>query len=239
MRNTLRRFLKVKNLSPLNIQHPFFEQVLLDWAEHQNFTINTPELYQLCVHPLQSVRTLGLEKAQQLGLTNEFALQLFESKTPDAEQIAQSFFEKRLLQPHQITETILVLCDSPSEATRAYGLQILKAQEDLLQNHPAILEALSEHSDATIQNFVAEKLIPVEKHPTFVKNFDKSVLKMQNRSRPAKEDIKKRIEQNLEIDVQTLLTLAGSNTRQEAEWAVVQLTKLALQGHQIEGFALD
>ena len=62
---------------------------------------------------------------------------------------------------------------------------------------------------------------------------------MKNRSRKAKEHTKRRVEESLKVDAQVLKEVARSGGKTDVEWAIVQLTKKALAGEEIDGFVLD
>ncbi|TAE48614.1 MAG: hypothetical protein EAY69_04735, partial [Cytophagales bacterium] len=72
----------------------------------------------------------------------------------------------------------------------------------------------------------------------FVNKFDDETLKIKNRSRKAKEIIKNRIENTLQVETKTLINLARVGTKADKEWAIEQMTKKVLAGEEIEGFVL-
>jgi len=100
------------------------------------------------------------------------------------------------------------------------------------------LECLAEHSDPRVQTFVAEEITKQELNSTFVKSFDRSILRNKQRSRKAKETVKKRIENNLQIDVSTLLEMSRGRNKKDSEWAIQQLTKIKIASDVQDGSTL-
>ena len=95
-----------------------------------------------------------------------------------------------------------------------------------------------ENTDPQIQLFVAEQIQLRQANELMAKQFDKAILRSKNRSRKAKELVKNRVDDNLLIDPQTLLELARGKNKKDADWAILQLTKLSIQGEAVEGFSL-
>ena len=54
-----------------------------------------------------------------------------------------------------------------------------------------------------------------------------------------KELIKKRIEKKLLIDPEILNQLAIGNNKQDSDWALVQLTRLSIQGENIKNLEIQ
>ncbi len=73
-----------------------------------------------------------------------------------------------------------------------------------------------------------------------MKDFDKGVLRTRNRGRKTKELVKTRLQtaQPSNLDTKTLMELARSRNIKDREWAIEQLTKMALAGEEVEGFVL-
>lgn len=234
-------FQNQKDPSILDISDPDMENILLAWSQKNPdlFPMESPELFKLCLHKLPQLRNHGLLLAREKGITLIFGLQLLESGLPDAMEESKHFFES--LKPHSQKEldAALALCDSPNQTTREFGLDYLGKRRDNFKDNAQILEFLSEHSDVRVQSFVAEEINQLQLEKPFVRRFDKEILRMKNRSREAKEKIKLRVETTLEIDAATLLEIARSQVKKDAEWAIEQLTKKVLSGEEIEGFVLD
>ncbi|MEL6923227.1 MAG: hypothetical protein AAFO94_04195, partial [Bacteroidota bacterium] len=132
---------------------------------------------------------------------------------------------------------LLALCDSPSETVRQFGLSLLHQHGERF-NTATALECLAEHSDASVQQYVAAQLAAQEVSRTFVKSFDQQILRNKHRSRKAKELVKSRLERNLKVDVNTLLEMARSQQKADAEWAVQQLVKLQIATDAADGNSL-
>jgi hypothetical protein len=233
-------FQQQKDLSILDISQPEFEDFLFSWLEAnpQYFGMETPELFKVCIHKLPKLRTWALAHARKLGITLPFGLQLFESDLPDAAAEAKNYFNSLQAKSQKELEAVLAMCDSPNRVVRTFGLDYAAQRKENFPDNEQILEFLSEHSDKFVQQFVAEEITKYEVKKDFVQRFDKELLRMKNRSRKAKENIKERLEKTLEIKPETLLELAKTGTKTDREWAIEQLTKKVLAGEEILGFEL-
>ncbi|OJJ14203.1 hypothetical protein BKI52_43825 [marine bacterium AO1-C] len=225
----------------IEITHPVFEKVLLGWVKNHElvFTMGSAHLGTLCFHKLPTLRQWGLAKAKALGISLNFGLQMLESGIPDTMQTSKDYFNGLPTGSDQESEAALALCDSPSKEVRAFGMEFLGQRKEKFKDHPQVLAFLSEHADAYVQAFVSQEISLQQLNQPFVERFDKEVLRMKNRSRKAKEHTKKRVEETLQMDAEVLKEVARSGGRTDAEWAVLQLTKKALAGEEIEGFSLD
>ncbi|HAS45042.1 MAG TPA: hypothetical protein DCS93_31460 [Microscillaceae bacterium] len=225
----------------IEITHPVFEQVLLGWVQNHEsvFSMGSAHLATLCFHKLPTLRQWGLAKAKSLGINLNFGLQMLESGIPDTMQTSREYFNTLPASSEEESEAALALCDSPSKEVRAFGMEFLAQRKEKFKDHPQVLAFLSEHADAYVQAFVSQEISLQQLNQPFVERFDKEVLRMKNRSRKAKEHTKKRVEVSLQMDAEVLKEVARSGGRTDAEWAVLQLTKKALAGEEIEGFSLD
>lgn len=228
----------------LEINYPAFEDSLVHWLTNHSAQVDVASglLLKVCIHRLPKVRQWGYDKAMQIGLTPNIALQLLESGLPETMNFAKAYFDNITVNHDHFVDNLLTLCDSPKAATRNYGLSLLNNIDVSTTQGALLLSYLSEHSDTQIQTYVAEKLLeqkPSVSQKTAIKDFDKAILRRKNRNKTAREHVKKRWSQHTEVDVKTLLELAKTGNQQDAEWAIIQLTKLSLQGKEIEGFVLD
>jgi hypothetical protein len=228
----------------LEITYPVFEDALVSWLKNHPSQVDIASglLFKVCIHRLPKVRQWGHNHVLQTGLTPNFALQLLESGLPETVGFAKTYFDGITIDHDNFVDNLLALCDSPKAATRGYGLSLLKKIDIGATQGALLLAYLSEHSDVQIQTYVAEKLL--EQKPTVtqkppIKAFDKAMLRRKNRNKTAREHVKKRWSQHTEVDVNTLLELAKTGNQKDAEWAIIQLTKLSLQGKEINGFVLD
>jgi hypothetical protein len=234
-------FLTQRDTSVIDLTEPDYEEVLTQWAERNPdlFPMSSGELFRICIHKLPTLRAFGLRHAKALGISLIFALQLFESDLPEAVQEAENHFNSLTEKSDEEQDAVLALIDSPNKVVRAFGLSFLKIRQANFQDRPHILAFLSEHADQTVQETVARQITEKGIATPFVQRFDKEMLRMKNRARKAKEMVKERLEQNLQIDAETLLELARSANKREAEWAIEQLTKKALTGEEIAGFVVE
>ncbi len=234
-------FQKQQDTSVLEITAPPFENLLLGWVQQNSrlFPMDSAELFQLCVHKLPQLRQWGLKQANTLGVSIVFGLRLLESDLPEAVEVGKKAFQEIPLHTEKELEAALALCDSPNLDTRAFGMEFLGKRKENFKENSRILEFLSEHPDAYVQDFVAQEIQVAQIEETFVARFDREVLRMQNRSRSAKEKIKQRLSQNLQVETETLLEMARASNQRDREWAIEQLTKKALAGEEIEGFVLE
>lgn len=234
-------FQQQKDPSVLEINHPSFEEVLLGWATSNVhlFETGSASLRTLCFHKLPSLRQWGLAKAFEQGMSIMFGLQLLESGIPDTMATGRNFFNGLETGSDNEREAALALCDSPSKEVRTFGMVFLAQRKDNLKDQPEVLAFLSEHADAFVQAFVSREISEQSLNQPFVERFDKEILRMKNRSRKAKEHTKRRVEESLKVDAQVLKEVARSGGKIDAEWAIVQLTKKALAGEEIDGFVLD
>ncbi|HAS41380.1 MAG TPA: hypothetical protein DCS93_12920 [Microscillaceae bacterium] len=227
----------------LKINHPIFTSTLIDWLNHyrQSIDYQANTLFETCIHRLPEVRNWGFGRTNELGVSANFALRLLESELPEAVAFAQRYFENAAVREDSLIDDLLTLCDSPVETTRAFGLSLLQSIELDAKKHGQLLAYLSEHADAKIQEYVSAKLLdtPPTTPKPFVKTFDRSILRRKNHNKTARENVKKRWSQQTEVDVETLLELAKTGSKKDAEWAIFELTKLSLQGRDIEGFVLE
>jgi hypothetical protein len=233
-------FQQQKDLSILDISQPEFEDFLLSWLEAnpQYFTMGSGELFKVCIHKLPKLRHWALQHARETGISLSFGLQLFESDLPDAVTEAKNYFNGLAPQSQKELEATLAMCDSPNRVVRDFGLEYAAQRKENFPDNEQILEFLSEHADKFVQQFVAEEIAKHEVKKPFVQRFDKEILRMKNRGRKAKENIKNRIEKTLDVATDTLLELAKTGTKLDREWAIEQLTKKVLAGEEIAGFEL-
>lgn len=227
----------------LDITHPAFDDLLVSWLKHYHKTIDfkTSVLFDVCIHRLPKVRNWGYDHVTQLGLRANFALKLLESEMPETVGFAKAYFSSSTINDGNFVDNLLALCDSPVASTRDFGLDLLKRVEISSKQQTMLLTYLSEHSNDKIQTYVSEKLLQEEQatEKNYVRTFDKAMLRRKNRSKTARENVKKRWSQSTEVDVNTLLELAKTGNQKDSEWAIFELTKLTLQGKEIEGFVLD
>ncbi|QHT69449.1 hypothetical protein GXP67_23800 [Rhodocytophaga rosea] len=235
-------FLEKSTSEILEIQHPAVEELLSQWMQkHLNiFTKDSAQLYKASIHKLPSIRNLALTQATSLGISISFAIRLLESDLPATQQAAFAYLDTLEAGSTKEWEATLAMCDSPNTSTRKLGMDYFhkRKQQWTDRKQLELLEFLSEHADPIIHNWVAKELVTQQAESSFVQRFDKEVLRMKNKSRKAKENIKHRQQQNPTLATDTLLEMAKSKQKQDAEWAIWQLTQRTLSGEQIPGFEL-
>jgi hypothetical protein len=225
----------------LSIREPAFAPLLGRYvdARVRDWPKDSELLLTAASHALPEVREPALGRILVVGMSLPFALRLLESQVPDAVRVSERFFEN-----HKIEDGFpfaLALCDSPVAAVRAYGRRFVSARWDALPRQD-LYRALFENPAPEMQAFVATLLGDEPAPPAEAAQFDGEVLRAKNRARRAKEAVKARQGKAdaPTVDVDTLLALARGvdGTPRDAEWALTQLTRLALSGQKIEGFAV-
>ncbi len=224
----------------LRSANPVFGPLLGQWiAGHiELLRRDSADLLQIATHPLPEIRSVGLERVRQVGMSLPFALRLLESEIPPAVTLGKTFFEQIETTDSQRTEAITALCDSPKPSVRAYGREVLTARPDMLAATD-MLARLSENPDPETQAFVAGQLLALPAPAEQTNTFDRAVLRSRDKGRRAKELVKTRLDAQPTPDVDLLLEMARSRTPRDADWALGQLAKLALAGVDIPGFTLD
>ena len=197
------------------------------------------ELFSLCIHKLPKLRQAGYGLAKKHGITVPFGLRLMESDLPEAMSEAQNYFNTLPTQSDTEWEALLGMIDSPNRQVRIFALAYWKERAAHLGMRPQLLPFLSEHADQAVQEAVAQEIKTQKVQNPFVQRFEKEVLRQKNKARKAKEVVKAHIEETLAVDAQTLIELAKSANKREAEWAILQLTKKALAGEDTAGFVLQ
>jgi hypothetical protein len=229
----------------LRSANPVFGPILGAWSTTHADLLrrDSAELLQIATHPLPDIRIVGLERVRQIGMSLPFALRLLESELPPAAALGKTFFEAIPPDEGRRTEAITALCDSPKPSVRAYGRDYLKAHPEMMAAGD-MLERLSENPDPETQAFVAGQLMAQANAaqpgaPLQTAAFDRAVLRARDKGRRAKELVKTRLDRQPTADIPLLLEMARSRTPRDADWALGQLAKLALDGVEIPGFTLD
>lgn len=238
-------FATVADSSFLKFSDPAIEPLLLNWllSQPEKHAQDTEILLMAAINKLKRMRQWALQRIAQMNLTMPFALRLLESGLPETMAVGRNFFEALPENDAQELEYVLAVCDSPDLATQRYGRDLLKRR----QAHLPIAEVtrrLAEHPDPLLQEVVAAQLLET---PQLVDSaeFDRVVLRTRNKGRRVKEMVKKRVAEhaagaNAETlpDKAVLLEMARSRTPRDAEWALEQLVKMALNGETVEGLEI-
>ncbi|MBD0258809.1 MAG: hypothetical protein ICV83_24080, partial [Cytophagales bacterium] len=196
----------------LAVQHPAVEVWLGEWTQANLAALaQQPDAwYRACTHKLPAVRTPALAAALAQKPDLPFVLRLLESGLPPVQQAVQGHLEALPVGSNGEFDAVLALCDSPDRATRGLGIAFLQKR---LPGWPGerrdrLLECLSEHSHPQVHHLVSEALLAQPLDQPFVQRFDQAILRMQNRSRQAKEHVKRRQEQNPSLPTEVLLEMA-------------------------------
>ena len=238
MRGTFRHIADISDF--LKSGNPATGEILRAWltAHETSLGRDSNQLLLAATHPLPAVRDWALARAETLGFGLAFALRLLESELPPAIAVGQGFFESVPADDPRSLEYAVALADSPHKATRAYGRQYANQRWNDLP-HESLLARLAENPDPASQAWVAERGLEEPAALAGVApQFDRDVLRARDRSRKAKELVKRRISaQPTENapDLPTLLEMARSRTPRDSEWAMQQLARLALEGREIDG----
>ncbi len=202
---------------------PSLESLITLWLGARELDAET--LIEAAIHPLPAVRAIGLSGLVARGLTVPIALRLLESDLRDAMDAAKVWFESR---EENIANLALALCDSPRLRARQYGREFVGARlDDLIGD--GLLAKLEENPNAEMQGFVANLLLERDAETAPIE-FDRAVLRGRNRARRAKNLVQTRRSQSAPLpDDATLLELARGKTPRDAEWALQQLARRALE----------
>lgn len=239
----LQLFYQTDNVEVLDNHQPIYAKMLYEWIQQHldMFGSNSDGLFKTVIHKDPKIRKWGFAQADKVGITIPFALRMMEAGMPETFHKGREYFENVPMGDKDEVEYVLALCDSPQGVVRGYGLKYFEARKENLKKNDIAIASLAEHTDVRIQEFVAKSL--AEKKETaadFVQYFDKSVLRSRNKGRKVKELVKSRL-QELDaenVDTKTLMELARSRNTKDREWAIEQLTKMALAGEEVEGFAI-
>jgi hypothetical protein len=238
-------FLQVDDPTFVEITDPPFESVLFRWvtAHADLFPQNSPGLLTAATHPLPQIRRWGLERVREQGMDLPFALRLMESSVPPSIELGKSFFEAAPAGGEAEKDYALALCDSPASTVRAYGRDYIQRRVSTLPM-AELVGPLTEHGDPEMQRFLADALLqaglpPGAEPAEAVREFDRGVLRSRNQARRAKEKVKTRLQKEGQADTAVLLELARSGTPRDAEWALGELARRAMEGQQIEGFSVE
>ncbi|MEZ4885475.1 MAG: hypothetical protein R3E32_12155 [Chitinophagales bacterium] len=240
----LQLFFKTNNIDVLDYHQPIFAKMLYEWIQQHLdlFTSNSDALFKTVIHKDPKIRKWGFEQADKVGITIPFALRMMEAGLPETFHKGKQYFENVPMGDKDEVEYVLALCDSPQGVVRGYGIEYFEARKENLKKNDIAVASLAEHTDVRIQEFVAQTLADKkDAKEEFVQYFDNSVLRSRNKGRKVKELVKSRLQEvdSKNLDKKTLMELARSRNTQDREWAIEQLTKLALAGEEVEGFGVS
>ncbi|BDD09076.1 hypothetical protein FUAX_15080 [Fulvitalea axinellae] len=215
----------------LDVKIPEAETMLCDWIDSKYTSIisDQEKLFKISIHPLPNVRDRGWTLVLASQPEVPFMLRMAECGVPEVFRKATEWFGKLPKGDSKESHAILALCDSPKQDVRGFGMDLIGERKEALNySDSELLPCLSEHPDAYVQEKVALAMEELAETPVFAGTFDRQVLRQKNVARKAKESVKRRLEARLDMDPTLLLELANGRDKQDAEWAVLQLTKLAV-----------
>lgn len=226
-------FLRQENIEIVDCKNDNHLPIIKEWIDHRADRINENQnlLFKLAANRRPEFRQIAWKLIMQQKMEVHFILRLAEYGIPEVTESAYKWFQQIPTASIQETEGILALCDSPQNEIRQLGLQLIEERKELLDyQHKDLLRCLSEHPDTYVQTRVAQTIEKNEQQHDFTQVFDKQVLRQRNKARKAKESIKTRLEKGLDQDPALLLEMASGHNQKDAEWAIMQLSKLALAG---------
>ena len=232
-------FLQVNDTEYLNTSNPVFGPILGRWVRSHDalFTANSAPLLQIATHTLPDIRAWGLERVRQVGMALPFALRLLESELSAPVEAGKAFFDAVPAGDPREVEAVTALCDSPKSSVRAWGRQVLETRWNHLP-HEELFNRLSENTDPAMEAFLAGKMLKTDVAFALAPAFDRQVLRSRDKGRKAKELVKQRLSADTSHDIPLLLEVARSRSQRDAEWALGQLARLALEGVEVEGLEL-
>jgi hypothetical protein len=238
MTETFNRVTDVVSL--LTTSNPVYGPLLGRWvrAHGEQYRRDTSELLQIATHMLPDIRAYGLERVRALGMGLPFALRLMESELPAAVALGHEYVTSSYGSEGDELDVILALCDSPRASVRAYGRETLEARWTALPQD-LLLNRLAESPDPAMQAYLAGKMLRGAEPFAQAATFDRQVLRGRDRARRAKELVKQRLDREPSHDIPLLMEMARGRSARDAEWALGQLARLALEGAEIPGFAVQ
>ncbi|MEP1425867.1 MAG: hypothetical protein ABJX32_04765 [Tateyamaria sp.] len=197
--------------------------------------------------PNPGLHQLALAFLESRNQLRKVFVQLLESGLPAAAQASERYI-KSIKEKKSLTAALIAGVDSGVFSARSISLHLLRDRFGDL-DAGIVLTQLSEHKSPDVAAFVAAEVIKGKVRHVNLTHFDEQILRSRGTARKAKELVKSRIDStvdkcsnNISHDdapdtkrIETLLALARSKFQRDREWALQQLTKLALDGHEISG----
>ena len=169
-----------------------------------------------------------------------------ESNFPIAVDTAKEYFNSLDAASSDYVNDILVLCDSPHEQTRLFGLELIEKHREHIPLAQILLQ-LKENRHNNIRRFLANELAQQSTITPDSMDFDIGILRSRNNERVTKELIKNRLENQLtnvnqtipEDLIKSLRELSLGLIPRDKEWAIKQLTQLRLRGIKIPELKIE
>ncbi len=158
------------------------------------------------------------------------ALRLFESGLPRAQTLAQGFFTE---DASDWSERVLALCDSPLRAAQREALELLARFPTRWT--PDLLTQLAQHDDPLVQSFVAARLSEAPQNGSVVA-FENAILNARGRSRHAKNQVQRQLNEAPQLDaalLESLLDAARNGAPRDRAWALGQLVRFKMAGTDV------
>ena len=229
--------LQLDNPRILDVKIPSMQHLVVAWLNQRIELLKKDQglLFKTLIHPLPEVRARGIETAQNIELSTSFIIRLLESGMPSTEKLGLRLVDQ--LEKDTYEELILCMIDSPLKKLRAWALERIESYPVKL-NVNYVLECLTEHSDPYVQQFAAQQMGAPVLQTKGTSYLFKNVLNARNKGRAAKETLKQQWSNNPKIPTEILLEMARATNKKDAEWALLELTKAALAGQEINDFKL-
>ena len=198
--------------------------------------------------PQPEVHQTALAIIEARHLVPQLLIPLLESGLPAA-MAAGERHVLRLRDRQALTSAIVAIADSGVAGTRAVALKVMSERSADFDTN-AVFSALAEHRAPEVAAAVADYAAKSgQMRRESLRDFDNRILRSRRVGRKAKDLVKARvahepaaasipIESKLPPDerrVETLIAMARGTFHRDREWALQQLTRLALDGHPIPG----
>jgi hypothetical protein len=198
--------------------------------------------------PQPEVHQTALAILEARHIVPKLLIPLLESGLPAA-MAAGERHVLRLRDQQALTSAIVAIADSGVARTRAVALKVMSDRSADF-DATAVFSALAEHRAPDVAAAVAEYAAKSgQMRRESLRDFDNRILRSRRVGRKAKDMVKARvahapaaasisIESKLPPDerrIETLIAMARGVFQRDREWALQQLTQLALDGHPIPG----
>ena len=236
LEKTIGEMLKGENLlSPGNYQ----VEVFMKFFENREHLLKKDRelLIKACTSSNSILNGFALSLAQKEGLNLSLSLSLIESKLPNCIQVSTKYFKEIDAGSIEHEESILALCDSSNEEAQVLGLELIESNKKNI-NFSKILKSLSENNNDLIKNYLATQLSNCKEFAPETIDFDVSILRNRNKLRNAREQVKKKIESNMDSYKNSKLRdaideLGSGQIKKDKSWAINFLTRMQDSGQEV------
>lgn len=193
-----------------------------------------------------ALAVLGNKILRKRDLLKDIWLQLAETQMP----MAIGFVRAHLLtlSREEISSAVVLAADSAVESVRDLGLELLDMLRDKIDLQ-FVYSRLAQSNDPVVRSRVAEEaLVSPWSDGADLVDFDAELLVTLRRTRGARENIKKRFDQNVDATpgstfltekrIQSLISLTRIGNVRDREWALARIAQLSNSGIEIDGVEL-